>query len=86
MQSEEQQAKVASNEIVIPTPARLGNDVVIAKKAGKAFGEKLLFDDLNFSLPRGGIVGTPSSSSKNWPTSAACAATFGSVFAFAKMR
>ena len=57
LQSEEQQAKVASNEIVIPTPARLGNDVVIAKKAGKAFGEKLLFDDLNFSLPRGGIVG-----------------------------
>jgi sulfate-transporting ATPase len=57
LQSEEQQAKVASNEIVIPTPARLGNDVVIAKKAGKAFAEKLLFDDLNFSLPRGGIVG-----------------------------
>jgi len=57
LQSEEQQAKVASNEIVIPTPARLGNDVVIATKAGKAFGEKLLFDDLNFSLPRGGIVG-----------------------------
>ena len=57
LQSEEQQAKVASNELVIPTPARLGNDVVIAKKAGKAFGEKLLFDDLNFSLPRGGIVG-----------------------------
>ncbi len=57
LQSEEQQAKVASNEIVIPPPARLGNDVVIAKKASKAFGEKLLFDDLNFSLPRGGIVG-----------------------------
>ena len=57
LQSEEQQAKVATNEIVIPPPARLGNDVVIAKKASKAFGEKLLFDDLNFSLPRGGIVG-----------------------------
>ena len=57
LQSEEQQAKVATNEIVTPPPARLGNDVVIAKKANKAFGDKLLFDDLNFSLPRGGIVG-----------------------------
>ena len=57
LQSEEQQAKVASNEIVIPPPARLGNDVVIAKKLKKAFGDRLLFDNMNFSLPRGGIVG-----------------------------
>ena len=57
LQSEEQQAKVASNEIVIPPPARLGNDVVIAKKLKKAFGDRLLFENMNFSLPRGGIVG-----------------------------
>ena len=57
LQSEEQQAKVATNEIVIPPPARLGNDVVIAEKVRKAFGDRLLFENLNFSLPRGGIVG-----------------------------
>jgi ATP-binding cassette ChvD family protein len=57
LQSEEQQAKVATNEIVIPPPARLGNDVVIAKKLKKAFGDRLLFENMNFSLPRGGIVG-----------------------------
>src|SRR5436853_6347366 len=45
------------NEIVIPPPARLGNDVVIAKGLKKAYGDKVLFDDLSFSLPRGGIVG-----------------------------
>ncbi len=49
--------KVMQNEIVIPPPARLGNDVVIAKGLRKAYGEKVLFDDLSFSLPRGGIVG-----------------------------
>ena len=55
--SEQQQEKVAQNEIVIPPPPRLGNDVVIAKNLKKGFGEKLLFDGLSFSLPRGGIVG-----------------------------
>jgi sulfate-transporting ATPase len=49
--------KVIENEIVIPPPARLGNDVVIAKGLKKAYGDKVLFDDLSFSLPRGGIVG-----------------------------
>jgi sulfate-transporting ATPase len=52
-----QDEKVMQNEIVIPPPARLGNDVVIAKGLKKAYGEKVLFDDLSFSLPRGGIVG-----------------------------
>ncbi|HWE40965.1 MAG TPA: energy-dependent translational throttle protein EttA, partial [Gemmatimonadaceae bacterium] len=55
--SEAQQEKVASNEIVIPPPPRLGNDVVIAKNLKKGFGDKLLFEGLSFSLPRGGIVG-----------------------------
>jgi sulfate-transporting ATPase len=49
--------KIMQNEIVIPPPARLGNDVVIANGLKKAYGEKVLFDDLSFSLPRGGIVG-----------------------------
>jgi sulfate-transporting ATPase len=48
---------VMQNEIVIPPPARLGNDVVIANGVKKAYGDKLLFDNLSFSLPRGGIVG-----------------------------
>jgi len=55
--SEAQQEKIASNEIVIPPAPRLGNDVVIAKKLRKGFGDKLLIDGLDFSLPRGGIVG-----------------------------
>jgi ATP-binding cassette ChvD family protein len=49
--------KVMQNEIVIPPPARLGNDVVIARGLKKAYGDNVLFDDLSFSLPRGGIVG-----------------------------
>ena len=49
--------KIMQNEIVIPPPARLGNDVVIAKGLKKAYGDNVLFDDLTFSLPRGGIVG-----------------------------
>ena len=55
--SEAQQEKIAANEIVIPPAPRLGNDVVIAKNLKKAFGDKLLFEGLSFSLPRGGIVG-----------------------------
>jgi ATP-binding cassette ChvD family protein len=49
--------KIMQNEIVIPPPARLGNDVVTAKGLKKAYGDNVLFDDLSFSLPRGGIVG-----------------------------
>jgi ATP-binding cassette ChvD family protein len=49
--------RVLQNEIVIPPPPRLGNDVVIAKDVKKSFGDTLLFENLSFSLPRGGIVG-----------------------------
>jgi energy-dependent translational throttle protein EttA len=49
--------KLYQHEIVIPPPPRLGNDVVNARGLRKAYGDKLLFDDLSFSLPRGGIVG-----------------------------
>ena len=55
--SEAQADRVTQNEIIIPPAPRLGNDVVIAQKLKKAFGDKLLFDDLSFSLPRAGIVG-----------------------------
>jgi ATP-binding cassette ChvD family protein len=55
--SEQQFERVAQNEIVIPPPPRLGNDVVIADKLKKGYGDKLLFDGLSFALPRGGIVG-----------------------------
>lgn len=49
--------RVMQNEIVIPPPPRLGNDVVIAQELRKSFGDTVLFDSLSFSLPRGGIVG-----------------------------
>jgi len=55
--SESQFEKIAQNEIVIPPAPRLGNDVVIADNLKKAYGDKLLFDGLTFSLPRGGLVG-----------------------------
>ena len=44
-------------EIFIPNGPRLGEKVIEAKGVSKAFGEKLLFDDLNFTLPQNGIVG-----------------------------
>src|SRR5688572_1429100 len=55
--SEAQQEKIAQNEIIIPPAPRLGNDVVIADDLRKAYGDKLLFEELSFSLPRAGIVG-----------------------------
>ncbi len=57
MLSEAQQEKITQNEIVIPPAPRLGNDVVIAKKLKKGYGDKLLFEDMSFDLPRAGIVG-----------------------------
>ena len=44
-------------QIVIQTPERLGGKVIEAKGLTKSYGDKLLFDDLNFILPPGGIVG-----------------------------
>src|SRR5688500_11722538 len=57
VEKESQGEKLYQHEIVIPPPPRLGNDVVISNDLRKAYGEKLLFDGLTFSLPRGGIVG-----------------------------
>jgi sulfate-transporting ATPase len=44
-------------EIFIPNGPRLGTNVIEAKGVAKAFGDKLLYDDLNFVLPQAGIVG-----------------------------
>ena len=44
-------------EIYIPNGPRLGTNVIEAKNVAKAFGEKLLYDNLNFTLPQAGIVG-----------------------------
>jgi len=46
-----------SAEILIPVPERLGDEVVIAKNLSKGYGDRLLIDELDFALPRGGIVG-----------------------------
>jgi ATP-binding cassette ChvD family protein len=57
MLAEEQQKREDTIEIAIPPGPRLGEVVVKAEHVRKAFGDKVLFDDLNFNLPRGGIVG-----------------------------
>ena len=55
--NEDQKEREAKLEIFIPNGPRLGNKVIEAHHVAKAFGEKLLFDDLNFVLPPNGIVG-----------------------------
>ena len=55
--SEEHETQSKDLEIYIPPGPRLGEVVIEAKKFSKAFGDKVLFEDLSFTLPRGGIVG-----------------------------
>ena len=55
--AQQSERKVDDIEIQIPNGPRLGDDVVIAEKLKKGFGENLLIDGLDFRLPRGGIVG-----------------------------
>jgi ATP-binding cassette ChvD family protein len=55
--AEDQAADDRGHEILIPTAPRLGDEVVIAKDLVKGFGDRLLMEKLNFSLPKGGIVG-----------------------------
>ncbi len=57
LRAESERQQEGSTEILIPVPDRLGDEVVVAKGLSKGFGERLLIDDLSFSLPRGGIVG-----------------------------
>ena len=55
--NEDQKERETKLEIFIPNGPRLGNKVIEAQHVAKAFGDKLLFDDLNFMLPPNGIVG-----------------------------
>ena len=57
MLNEEQKQKEEKLEIFIPNGPRLGNKVIEAVHVSKAFGDKVLFRDLNFMLPPNGIVG-----------------------------
>ena len=57
MLNEEQKEREERLEIFIPNGPRLGNKVINAEGVSKAFGEKLLFEDLEFMLPPNGIVG-----------------------------
>jgi len=57
MLNEEQKEREEKLEIFIPNGPRLGNKVINAVGVRKAFGDKLLFDNLNFMLPPNGIVG-----------------------------
>lgn len=55
--NEDQREREEKLEIFIPNGPRLGNKVIEAHHVAKAYGDKLLFDDLNFTLPPNGIVG-----------------------------
>ena len=57
LMSQDQKQVDEKLEIFIPNGPRLGTNVIEAKQVAKAFGDKLLYDDLNFALPQAGIVG-----------------------------
>ncbi len=57
LMGEEAKEKEAKLELFIPPGPRLGSKVIEVNGVSKAFGEKLLFEDLTFALPQGGIVG-----------------------------
>ncbi len=57
MQSQEFQKRSETNEIYIPAGERLGDQVIEIKNVSKAYGDRVLIDDLSFTLPKGAIVG-----------------------------
>jgi ATP-binding cassette ChvD family protein len=57
LREEAERQTEGTTEILIPVPERLGDEVVIATDVAKGFGDRLLFENLTFALPRGGIVG-----------------------------
>lgn len=57
MASKSEREKIATAQIIIPNGPRLGNKVIEVEGLKKAMGDKLLIEDLSFSLPPGGIVG-----------------------------
>ena len=57
LRQEAERQTEGSTEMLIPVPERLGDEVVVARDLAKGYGDRLLFERLNFALPRGGIVG-----------------------------
>ena len=57
LQNAQDNRPVGKAQIVIQVPERLGGKVIEVKNVSKAYGDKLLFEDLSFTLPPGGIVG-----------------------------
>ncbi len=57
LQSQEFQSRNETNEIYIPPGPRLGDSVIEVKNLSKSYGDRLLFDNVSFSLPKGSIVG-----------------------------
>ncbi len=57
LMSQETQTRNETKQLYIPAGPRLGDKVIVAENLAKAFGDRLLYDDLSFNLPRGGIVG-----------------------------
>ena len=57
MQSQEFQKRSETNEIYIPAGQRLGDKVIELKNVSKGYGDRVLIDDLSFSVPKGAIVG-----------------------------
>ena len=57
LQSVEYQKRNETNELFIPPGERLGNNVIEFKNVSKSYGDRLLFEDLNFTVPNGAIIG-----------------------------
>ncbi len=57
LQSQDYQTRNETNEIYIPPGPRLGDSVIDVKNLRKSFGERLLFDNVSFTVPKGSIVG-----------------------------
>ena len=55
--NQDMQEQVQKAEIIIPVGPRLGDEVIVADNISKAYGDLLLFENVSFRLPRGGIVG-----------------------------
>lgn len=57
LNSQEAQKRSETQELYIPVAERLGDEVIEFKNVTKAFGDKMLYEDLNFKIPKGAIVG-----------------------------
>jgi sulfate-transporting ATPase len=57
LQNQQNEKRNVTSQIIIPAAERLGDNVIDFKGVNKSYGDRLLIDDLTFSLPKGGIVG-----------------------------